>query len=293
LRGISFGHLTLPLHEVSRLSWEILIGEVPLAEDEIVAKDWTYYDDVYIKFSFELNLQEVQERLRLAPGARLGAVLIARSSGTPLVMPSEVREVRNGHQQVYLTVPGDQISGTLTLDFQLSLLEQNVEPSSPFAPKKLGNTVFRSERKIVLEGSAPRLPMLPVSFAEHGFVGSGNSLWWLRLTTHDLTTSASAAIWLWLNSDNAYVIKMLEDPESAEAETWLRFLELDFMRQLLSEALNNDELILEMDYPEESLGQVLSSVVRLLGESLDQVQQRHREDPGRVEAELQAKVGGK
>ena len=98
---------------------------------------------------------------------------------------------------------------------------------------------------------------------------------------------------MWLNSDNPYVITMLESSESGEAETWLRFLEIDFMRQLLREALNHDELSFEMDYPEDSLGHVLASVVRLLGESLDQVKQRYREDAGRVEAELQAKIGGK
>lgn len=283
----------LPLQEVSRLTWEIQVGESPLADDEVVAKDWTYYDDIYIKCSFEIDLKEARESLRLAPAARLGAALIARSSGTPLVIPSEIHEVRTGHQQIYFTVPGYQISGSLSVEFQLSLLDQNFEPRSPFAPKKLGNTVYRVERKVVLEGTAPRLPMLPVSFTEHGFSGAGNSLWWLRLTNHDLMTSASAAIWLWLNSDNPYVITMLESSESGEAETWLRFLEIDFMRQLLREALNHDELSFEMDYPEDSLGHVLASVVRLLGESLDQVKQRYREDAGRVEAELQAKIGGK
>ncbi|MBU8866627.1 hypothetical protein [Paenarthrobacter aromaticivorans] len=270
-----------------------MIGDVSLGEEEILAKDWTYYDDILVKLSFELDLDETQELLGLDQAAVLGAVIVARSTGTPLIVTSDVLEVRSGRQQIYLSIPGYQISGTLSLEFQISLLEVKGISNSPFAPKKLGNTVFELTRKIVLEGTAPRLPMLPVSFAEHGFAGSSNALWWLRLTTHDLATSASAAIWLWLNSDNDYITRMLQDSESAEAETWLRFLEMDFMRQLLREALNSEELSLEMDYPEESLGHVLSSVVRLLGGTIDQVQQRYREDPGRVEAELQAKVSGK
>jgi hypothetical protein len=179
------------------------------------------------------------------------------------------------------------------LEFQISVLAIGNAVESPFAPKRLGNTVFRNDRKIVLEGTAPRLPMLPVSFAEHGIAGSSTSLWWLRLTTRDLAASASAAIWLWLNADNPFISRMLEDSDSSESDAWLRFLEVDFMRQLLREAISSDELSLQTDYPEESLGYVLSSVVRLLGESLDQVRQRYREDPGRVEAELQSKVGAK
>ncbi|SDP57987.1 hypothetical protein SAMN04487914_11828 [Arthrobacter sp. ok909] len=293
MRGVSFGHLTLPFEEVSTLSWEVSVGETPLTDGETLAEDWTYYDDIYIECSYQLDLQDALLRLQLPPSARLGAVIIARSSGTPLITTSEVRDVRGGRQQVHLTVPADQISGTLSLEFQISVLHIGHVVESPFAPKRLGNTVFRVDRKIVLEGTAPRLPMLPVSFAEHGIAGSSNALWWLRLTSRDLAVSASAAIWLWLNADNPFISRMLEDSDSSESDAWLRFLELDFMRQLLREALSSDELSLQTDYPEESLGYVLSGVVRLLGESLDQVQQRYREDPGRVEAELQSKVGAK
>lgn len=291
MRGVSFGHLTLPLQAMSTLSWEVSVGETPLADGETLAEDWTYYDDIYVKCSYQLDLKDVLKRLRLSPDARLGAVIIARSSGTPFITTSEVIQVRNGRQQVYLTVPADQISGTLSLEFQISVVAVGPAVESPLAPKRLGNTVFRVDRKIVLEGTAPRLPMLPVSFAEHGIAGSTNSLWWLRFTTRDLAASASSAIWLWLNADNPSISRMLEDSDSSESDAWLRFLELDFMRQLLREALSSEELSLQTDYPEESLGAVLSGVVRLLGESLDQVQQRYREDPGRVEAELQSRVG--
>lgn len=291
MRGVSFGHLTLPIEDVPTLSWDISVGETPLADGETLAEDWTYYDDIYVKCSYQLNLKDVLQRLRLPPSARLGAVIVARSTGTPVITTSEVLDVRGGRQQLYLTVPAEQISGSLGLEFQIAVLDTGHAVESPFAPKRLGNTVFRVDRKIVLEGTAPRLPMLPVSFAEHGIAGSSKSLWWLRLTTRDLAASASAAIWLWLNADNPFISRMLEDSDSSESETWLRFLELDFMRQLLREALSSDELSLQTDYPEESLGYVLSGVVRLLGESLDQVQQRYLEDPGRVEAELQSKVG--
>ncbi|KRE71697.1 hypothetical protein [Arthrobacter sp. Soil762] len=292
MQAISFGYLTLPLEEVSTLAWEISVGDSPLSEEDTAAEDWTYYDDIMVKCTFELDLQSTLRRLRLPASAGLGAVIVARSTGTPLIMRSDVRSVRSGRQQIYLTVPGSQISGGLTLDFQMSLLEPGRTVESPFAPKKIGNTVFRVERKILLEGIAPRLPMLPVSFADHGIVGSESSLWWLRLSTHDLTASASSAIWLWLNVDNPFIVRMLEVPDSPESEMWLRFLEIDFMRQLLRQALSNDELSLQVPYPEESLGCVLSSLVTLLGNSLDQLRQRYEEDPGRLEAELQAKVGG-
>lgn len=291
MQAISFGYLTLPIEEVSTLAWEIFIGDSPLDGEQTAAEDWTYYDDILIKCSFELELEAALGRLRLPASARLGAVVVARSTGTPLIITSDVCKLRGGRQQIYLTVPGSQVSGALSLEFQISLLDPGVAPESPFAPKRLGNTVFRVERKVLLEGIAPRLPMLPVSFSNHGIVGSDKSLWWLRLTSRDLTASASSAIWLWLNVDNAFIMQMLENSETPESAAWLRFLEIDFMRQLLREALANDELSLEVPYAEESLGYVLSSLVRLLGNSHEQLRLRYQEDPGRVEAELQAKVG--
>lgn len=292
MQAISFGYLTLPIQQVSTLAWEISIGDSPLAGEQTAAEDWTYYDDILIKCSFELGLEDALGSLRLPATARLGAVLVARSSGTPLIIASDVCRLRGGRQQIYLTVPGSQVSGALSLEFQVSLLDAGDVLASPLAPKRLGNTVFRVERKVLLEGIAHRLPMLPVSFADHGIVGSDNSLWWLRLTTRDLTASASSAIWLWLNVENAFITRMLENSETPESAAWLRFLEIDFMRQLLREALGSDELSLEVPYAEESLGYVLSSLVRLLGNSLEQLRLRYQEDPGRVEAELQAKVGG-
>lgn len=292
MQAISFGYLTLPIEEVSTLAWEISVGDSPLADGQPAAEDWTYYDDILIKCSFELELEQALDRLRLPASAVLGAVLVARSSGTPLIIASDVCRLRGRRQHIYLTVPGTQVSGALSLEFQISLLNPGSTRESPLAPKRLGNTVFRVERKILLEGIAPRLPMLPVSFADHGIVGSDKSLWWLRLTTRDLSASASSAIWLWLNVDNAFIMQLLENWENPESAAWLRFLEIDFMRQLLREALGNDELSLEVPYAEESLGYVLSSLVRLLGNSLEQLRLRYQEDPGRVEAELQAKVGG-
>lgn len=84
---------------------------------------------------------------------------------------------------------------------------------------------------------------------------------------------------------------MLDDPDASESKVWLQFLEVDFLRQLLREALSHDELSLSVEYPEGSLGAVLSGVVRLLGESIEFVQSRYTDDPGRVEAELQSRVG--
>lgn len=291
MQSVSFGHLTIPLESVPRLSWELAVGEHVLDDGQEVAEQWTYYDDVNISCSFDLDLAEARNQLLLPPDAAVGSILIARSSGTPLVLTSDVLPVVGGKQHIYFSVPADQISGTLFLEFQIVLVEPLKAGVHVLSPSRVGHTVFRAHRKLVLEGSAPRLPMLPVNFSDHGIADSEKSLWWLRLMTRDLYASASSAVWLWMNAENKSIQSMLDDPDASESKVWLKFLEVDFLRQLLREALSHDELNLSVEYPEDSLGAVLSGVVRLLGESIEFVRSRYTDDPGRVEAELQSRVG--
>lgn len=291
MQAVSFGHLTIPLETVPRLSWELAVGDYVLEDNQGVAEQWTYYDDVNVSCSFELDLDAARSKLLLPRDSALGALIVARSSGTPIVLASNVLPVVGRKQQLYFSVPADQISGTLFLEFQIVLARAVESEAHPLSPSRVGHTVFRAHRRLVLEGSAPRLPMLPVNFSDHGIPDGGKSLWWLRLMTRDLYASASSAVWLWMNAENKSIKSMLEDPDAPESTIWLNFLEIDFLRQLLREALSHEELSLTVEYPEESLGSVLVGVVRLLGESVDSVRNRYKDDPGRVEAELQSKVG--
>lgn len=292
MQAVSYGHLTLPVDAAPQLSWTIHIGDGVLGAGEDVAEGWTYYDDVHVTCSYEIDLVDALSRLQLPEDAPLGAVIIARCTGTPIVQTSSVQRVKSGSQQLSVTLPANQLAGTLSLEFQISSAETLTSVSSAISPHKLGHTVLRLHRRVVLEGSAPRLPMLPVRFSDYDLQNSRESLWWLKLMTKDLQASAASAIWLWMNVENPSVQAVLDDPDSPESEVWLQFLKIDFARQLLREALDHDELTLSEEYPDASLGHALSGVVRLLGETVEYVRSRYNDDPGRVEAQLQAKVGG-
>lgn len=290
MRAISLGYLTIPMEALPKLSWRLAVGDSVLPEGEETAEQWTYHDDVNVTCSFHLDLHETRERLMLPDDSSLGAVIVARTSGTPVVLASDVLPIVGGQQELYFSVPASQLSGTLSLEFQIALTTAGSTPSL-LSPSKVGHIVFRTDRRLVLEGTAPRLPMLPVQFSDHAIPNSPGSLWWLRLMTRDLYASTSSAVWLWMNVENDSIRAMLENPDSAESGLWLKFLEIDFLRQLLREALNHDELNLSIEYPEHSLGAALSGVVQLLGESVPYVRTKYQDDPGRVEAELQAKAG--
>lgn len=290
MQAVSFGHLTIPLSVAPRLAWELAVGDSVLPEGEEIAEQWTYYDDIHVTCSFEVDLPATRAKLMLPSEAVLGSVIVARSTGTPIVLASQVVVVGGGKQQHFFRVPAEKVSGCLSLEFQI-VLAKSLGAGERISPSRVGHTVFRANRRLVLEGTAPRLPMLPVNFSDHGIIDGSKSLWWLRLMTRDLYASASSAVWLWMNAENKAIQAMLDDPDSSESAVWMQFLEVDFLRQLLREAIAHDELDALAEYPDESLGAVLMGVVRLLGESVEAVRSRYKDDAGRVEAELQARLG--
>lgn len=85
---------------------------------------------------------------------------------------------------------------------------------------------------------------------------------------------------------------LIEQSDTTSSLIWLQFLQIDFVRQLLCEAIRHPDLDTSITYPDGSLGELLTGVVKLVGPSIQSVQAEHQDDPGRVEAKLQAVVNG-
>ena len=97
---------------------------------------------------------------------------------------------------------------------------------------------------------------------------------------------------MWLNTDNPQLQPLIDHVDSEAGDLWMQVLKMDFIRQLLREALSHADLDESHDYPEGSLGALLLGVVKLVGSSLKEVRSKYSDDPGRVEADLQGVVNG-
>jgi hypothetical protein len=175
-------------------------------------------------------------------------------------------------------------------ELSLGVIGNVANPIDRFAPHLLGHLVFAQSDRLQLEGNGGQLPLLPVSFKEQGVTPSESGLWWLRINHVELDAPASSALWLWLNSDNSEISALLESSTDQQQQMLTTFMAVDFSRQLLNVALTVDDLDLDTDYPESSLGLTLAGIVRLIGETLPQVRLAYQTDPGAVEARLQAVV---
>lgn len=290
MRSISVGHLVVEDGTIDSPEWEYAVnGQVTKLSGNTLA-DWNYFSDLDVSCSMNVNLSTIEQELHIAPDLVLAWVLTARSTSSPVVTASKPYPVIQGTQEVAITVPASILGGTLVLELEMGVLTPSKIAAVDFAPSKVGHTVYRTSTRILLEGDAGQLPILPVSFRDHGIINPRSSLWWLRVLSRDLHDPAGASLWMWLNTDNPHLRPLIDHTDSESGDVWMQVLKMDFVRQLLREALSQPDLDESNDYPEGSLGALLLGVIKLVGTSVAAVRSKYGDDAGRVEAELQGIV---
>lgn len=292
MRTISVGHLVVEDGAIESPEWEYAVnGQITKLSGNTLP-DWNYFSDLDVSCVVTVDLSALRQELHISQDLVLAWVLIARSTSSPVITTSKPLPVIQGAQEVAVTVPASTLGGVLVLELEMGVLSPSKTTAADFAPSQVGHTVYRSSSRIVLEGDAGQLPILPVSFADQGITNPKSSLWWLRVLSKDLHDPAGATLWMWLNTDNPQLRPLIDHTDSETGDVWMQVLKMDFVRQLLREALSHPDLDESHNYPEGSLGALLLGVVKLVGTSVDAVRSKYSDDAGRVEADLQGIVNG-
>lgn len=122
------------------INWQYSInGQMVHPTDEVLA-DWNYYADVTVSASVSLSISDAKEKLGLGPYARVCWVLIARSTGTPVITRSVPRVAVNGAQEIPLRIPASSLGGTLSVELVLSLL--SLPPQTPAHSRRLKSAML-------------------------------------------------------------------------------------------------------------------------------------------------------
>lgn len=292
MKYISLGHLTLSDENVSDIEWHVsLDGQIVNPVDDALT-EWNYFSNIGLSCVLTVELDQVRRTLEIANDLQLSWFMVTSCRPSPVAITSQPFPLIDGRQEISLTLPPGSVSGQLSIELMLTVSSPSKFEIEGFAPKKVGQTVYRTTKKLSLEGEGGQLPLLPVSFREQNIPHADSSLWWLRILTKELDESANSALWLWINTDNVEMEPLIDQIDGPSSQLWLKFLQLDFVRQLLSEGLRNHDLDTNLTYPDGSLGELLAGVVKLVGASIEDVRADYGDDPGRVEAKLQAIVNG-
>jgi hypothetical protein len=259
------------------------------ATTDMSVPDWHYLSDITVEWDLEVDLEGLVKDCGLTAGARIGAALGWRSERTNLRASGNVVDLVNGQNTLTALLPGADLGGAVSIEARIVLLEPDLA-AEQLAPRRSGSLLWQETHRIILEGSGGRFPTTATDFSSAGLPGGDAGMWYLEISSSDLEASVTQALRLYLNSTNAAIRNMLDNPAADSSLQILRFLRYETTRQLLVTVLRDEVFDDRADYGRGTLGDVLVTLLRIYLPHRDVTQLRndYNMNPAEVDAELLA-----
>lgn len=255
---------------------------------------WDPYTDIVLVQVVTVDIDGVRTACQLGPDSALAVTASWVSSRTRL--GAEGRTVELGtlggrvRAFVEVRVPGVISGGRLDLRTRLVLRHSGSDPS-PISPTRPGAILWTQGSRIDLEGSAARFPVTPADFTLSPRLPD-NGAWALEWNPEALGDPVLGSMRLLVNSCEESLIAAIRSGSPDPRATLLRsFITYDVARSLVYGALRNAALVEQPDrFEDGSVGRMLVELLASCWPGIPVVvlAARGRDDPARLEAELQA-----
>ena len=267
-RVVTLPFLTSDGARVRMAGWSLSTGDATIEghEDGCSLPHWEYGVDLDVKVRFAIDLDALRADCGLPPGAEVGLSLAWMSSRTALRGATPAVPVESaGEREIALALSGAELGGMLSLQ-GLVVLTRPAPTDDALVASRVGSRLWTQPAplQVALEGSGPRFPTAPVSFASAGLGVPEGAAWYLEMGS-DLESSFLGSSCLYLNTDNERVAELLRNPESPQGSVLMTVLKADLAGQLMARASVEEDLDPEGEYPPESLGSVLQGALRATG----------------------------
>lgn len=288
-RAVSLGYLTLPAEVFGEPRWSVTpAGQEPLSNPVAVAA-WQYTTDLLVERLITCDSRVLREQAGLASSDELRAVVTWTSTSTGLQGSSGVVSLKNGVNEVSVTIPGVETGGSLKLRTVIAAGVKADAQRQDLAASRSGAVLYTDDWIVHLEGDASRFPTEALSFSATG-LGDPGTAWRLIVDTSDLDASALAAIRLIVNTDTEAHHRLTNLADTEQAEITRRFMSYDVARQLVLAGLAQEELT-SIEYEPGSVGSVLRSRLKgyfgAEGDAVEPLRARWLLAPADIDAELQ------
>jgi len=289
-RPIALGYRAIDRRHVAAGPWLVSAGGAAV-EDPDVLEGWDYFTTIAVSRTLRVDVEAIWTDCQLADDARLAVRLGWRSTWTGLRGFLSAVDVTDTCDLTG-TIPGQILGGRVELSTVITCARPGRGPGV-LAPRRPGNVLWSDRRSVAVEGIGTRVPTVAVDFRQAGLGGTGSGGWQVQVLKEDLDQAAGASVRVFLNTANAAVKMMLEQPATAAAHEVAASLRIDFARSLVAAALEAENLDPMADYEDDSLGAVLLTTVRAWfpSEDLGELRSEWRLDPGAVESRLQGRLG--
>jgi hypothetical protein len=176
--------------------------------------------------------------------------------------------------EMSLRLPARELAGSIHLSAHVVLARTTGDRTDRTA-RLHGARLLSSKRvTVMLEGDAARFPTEPVPFSE---LRLDNAPWTLLTTYEDFFDSFMGNIRLLVNTEHPVGQMLLE---SASADRVAGLVRADVMRLLIASAAEREDEIIDSDFDEGSVGQVLETMCDFfLSQGLRTMMRMYRDDP--------------
>jgi hypothetical protein len=255
---------------------------------------WDPFTETELFRTVDVDVDSVRSACSLGEDATFSLVASWWSSRTRLGAPGDPVELgaRTGvlRGTLALQIPGPLIGGRLDLRTLLVLRHPGGAPTV-VSPSREGAVLWHEETRVAVEGGAARFPVAAVDFAEVPRLPD-TAGWALEWDAEDLDGPVLASLRLLVNASDEVLLHALrsgsKDPRSNVIRSFVMY---DVARALVHGALRSDRFVEDPEiFEEESVGRMLFELLALCwpGIPINALATRLRDDPARIDAELQA-----
>jgi hypothetical protein len=304
--AISYGFLRPQDKDFSGISFEVECGsETTVIDCETDTRQitelssWGRGTDFRVRAQFSTDLSSVTEHCDLPlEGARLGALLRWNCPSTSIRGYGEIAPLTGVSTRPTVLIPGDQVSGAVTVELDVVLLENPVVDPNSVAPVRPGSVLWSRSLRIQLEGVGAAVKTTSYDFTEAHEIDP-HAMWRIDLES-DPELHVTRAVRVCLNTSNKITKTALDNINSGksltrETQMWQRFLDIDMRTHLVWAALglSQEYDLAEFEHDEESYGQALYGLLRSYFPDDDPVSmlQKAATNPSLVAARVQNNYG--
>ncbi len=252
--------------------------------------DWDYQTDLALRRRLQVDLDRLRNESWLEPGVPIAVVVEWRTS-TAQFIGCAYRAVipESAEMTIDFVLAGTDLSGRLTLTTRV-VVAKSVETGRAFVAKHGGDVLLEDSADVDLQGTASRLPVYVVDFAEQGL--DEDASWHVEISP-DPSQPAASGVRLYLNKDHSEIVDAAvraakPTPVQKRLLGWLR---ADVARTLVEAGLRADwltQLPSFVDDPESLGASVAALISNLFGEEHPEaIAQLRDTDPGRFGSRLQ------
>lgn len=243
------------------------------AELPEVLEGWDPSSTIRVRRAVEIDRLELRSSAHLPQDVPVQVVATWTSSTSQMSLAAgSVNTHRTDPVTLEATLPGDRIGGVVTLKTSIVV---GIDWEAPTGVAgSAGDVLYEDSQRLAVEGDAGGFPIEVIDFKHTSWHDQAS--WHLTLKD-DLNLPFLGAAWLSVNLADQELIKAISaDKQSPRQKALLEQMYSDVAEQLLegAQAAARSSDLVEIEWPEESLGSVLKGILENTGADVTDLSDR-------------------